>query len=92
MSGFAYRHGAGSGWTPDPDRIPAGATGIYPYPEPDDPVVHLTGPIRPFARCGHASALERHTRRPADVTCGACISRMTEQERFERASAGTAAP
>jgi hypothetical protein len=44
------------------------------------PVVHLTGAIRPFARCGSFTAAERHTRDLAAVTCVSCMQKMSDTE------------
>lgn len=50
---------------------------------PDEAVstpVHLAGAIRPFALCHSFTAAERHTRYPEDVTCTACLEKMTAGE------------
>jgi hypothetical protein len=44
------------------------------------PVVHLAGPLRPFARCGSYTAAERHTRDLAEVTCMSCMQLMSDDE------------
>lgn len=43
-------------------------------------VVHLSGPVRPFAVCGSYNALERHTKHKADVTCDMCLRRVAAKE------------
>jgi hypothetical protein len=41
-------------------------------------LLHLAGPIRPFAACHSFDAREPHTMDSSKVTCPACLTKMSE--------------